>query len=62
MTINIGIPQIIWLVMAVFGLIYETINHGKPVSRIMPTPSRLVRLFLSCCSTGAASSAKCRFI
>ena len=30
MTINIGIPQIIWLVMAVFGLIYEIINHGKP--------------------------------
>ena len=29
MTINIGIPQIIWLVMAVFGLIYEIINHGK---------------------------------
>lgn len=30
MTINLGIPQIIWLVMAVIGLIYETINHGKP--------------------------------
>lgn len=30
MTINIGIPQIIWLVMTVFGLIYEIINHGKP--------------------------------
>lgn len=30
MTINLGIPQIIWLVMAIFGLIYETINHGKP--------------------------------
>lgn len=30
MTINLGIPQIIWLVLAVFGLIYETINHGKP--------------------------------
>lgn len=30
MTINIGIPQIIWLVMAIFGLIYEIINHDKP--------------------------------
>ena len=30
MTINLGIPQIIWLVLVVFGLIYETINHGKP--------------------------------
>ena len=30
MTINLGIPQIIWLVMAIFGLIYEVINHGKP--------------------------------
>ena len=30
MTITLGIPQIIWLVMAVFGLIYEIINHGKP--------------------------------
>lgn len=30
MTINLGIPQIIWLVTAVFGLIYEIINHGKP--------------------------------
>lgn len=30
MTINLGVPQIIWLVMAVFGLIYEIINHGKP--------------------------------
>lgn len=30
MTINIGIPQIIWLVLVVFGLIYEIINHGKP--------------------------------
>lgn len=29
MTINIGIPQIIWLVMAIFELIYEIINHGK---------------------------------
>lgn len=30
MTINLGIPQIIWLVMAIFGLIYEIINHDKP--------------------------------
>lgn len=30
MTINIGIPQIILLVTAVLGLIYEIINHGKP--------------------------------
>lgn len=30
MTINLGIPQIIWLVTAVFGLIYEIINHDKP--------------------------------
>lgn len=30
MTINIGIPQIIWLVTAVLGLIYEIINHNKP--------------------------------
>lgn len=30
MTINLGIPQIIWFVMVIFGLIYETINHGKP--------------------------------
>lgn len=30
MTINIGIPQIIWLVTAVLGLIYEIINHDKP--------------------------------
>ena len=29
MTINIGIPQIIWLVTAVLGLIYEIINHGN---------------------------------
>lgn len=29
MTINLGIPQIIWLVLVVLGLIYETINHGK---------------------------------
>lgn len=30
MTINLGIPQIIWLVMTIFGLIYEIVNHGKP--------------------------------
>lgn len=30
MTINIGIPQIIWLVTAVLGLICEIINHDKP--------------------------------
>lgn len=30
MTINIGIPQIIWLVMAVIGLIVEIVEHGKP--------------------------------
>lgn len=30
MTINLGIPQIIWLVTAAFGLIYEIINHDKP--------------------------------
>ena len=29
MTINLGAPQIIWLVITVFGLINETINHGK---------------------------------
>lgn len=30
MTINLGIPQIIWIVLVVYGLIDETINHGKP--------------------------------
>ena len=30
MTINIGIPQIIWLVMEVIGLIVEIVEHGKP--------------------------------
>lgn len=30
MTINLGIPQTIWLVTAVLGLIVEIINHGKP--------------------------------
>ncbi len=39
MTINLGIPQIIWLVMAIFGLIYEVINHGKP-----PTAAQCLRL------------------
>ena len=29
MTINLDAPQIIWLVLVVLGLIYETINHGK---------------------------------
>lgn len=30
MTITLGIPQIIWIVLAIYGLIDETINHGKP--------------------------------
>lgn len=30
MTINLGIPQIIWIVLAVFGIIDETIKHGEP--------------------------------
>lgn len=30
MTINLGIPQLIWLVMAVIGLIVEIVEHGKP--------------------------------
>lgn len=30
MTINLGILQIIWLVITIFGLIYEIVNHGKP--------------------------------
>lgn len=30
MTINLGIPQIIWLFLAVIGLIIEIVNHGKP--------------------------------
>ena len=30
MTINIGIPQIIWLFLVVIGLMAEIINHGKP--------------------------------
>lgn len=29
MTINLGIPQILWFVIAAFGLISEIINHGK---------------------------------
>lgn len=30
MTINLGIPQLIWLVMTVIGLIVEIVEHGKP--------------------------------
>lgn len=30
MTINLGIPQIIWFVLAVIGLIVEIVEHGKP--------------------------------
>lgn len=30
MTINLGIPQIIWFFLAFIGLIVEIINHGKP--------------------------------
>lgn len=30
MTINLGIPQLIWLVFAVIGLIVEIVEHGKP--------------------------------
>ena len=30
MTINIGVPQLIWLFLAVIGLIIEIVNHGKP--------------------------------
>lgn len=30
MTINLGIPQTIWLVLAVIGLIVEIVEHGKP--------------------------------
>lgn len=30
MTINLGIPQLIWLVLAVIGLIVEIVEHGKP--------------------------------
>ena len=30
MTITLGIPQIIWLFLAVIGLIIEIVNHGKP--------------------------------
>lgn len=30
MTINIGTPQIVWFIIAGFGLISEVINHGKP--------------------------------
>lgn len=30
MTINLGIPQIIWFFLATIGLIIEIVNHGKP--------------------------------
>lgn len=30
MTINLGIPQLIWLVFAVIRLIVEIVEHGKP--------------------------------
>lgn len=30
MTINLGIPQIIWLVLVVLGLVTEIVYHGKP--------------------------------
>ena len=30
MTINLGIPLLIWLVLAVIGLIVEIVEHGKP--------------------------------
>lgn len=30
MTINIGIPQAIWLALVVVGLIDEIVEHGKP--------------------------------
>lgn len=30
MTINLGIPQLIWFFLAVIGLIIEIVNHGKP--------------------------------
>ena len=29
MTISLGIPQIVWFIIAAFGLINEVINHGK---------------------------------
>ena len=29
MTISLGAPQIVWFVIAGFGLISEVINHGK---------------------------------
>ena len=30
MTINLGIPQLIWLIFAIIGLIVEIVEHGKP--------------------------------
>ena len=30
MTITLGVQQIIWIILAIFGIIEETINHGKP--------------------------------
>lgn len=30
MTINLGIPQLIWFFLATIGLIIEIVNHGKP--------------------------------
>lgn len=30
MTIRIGLPQAIWLLLVVWGLVDATINHGKP--------------------------------
>ena len=30
MTINLGIPQIIWLVLVALGLVTEIVYHGKP--------------------------------
>ena len=30
MIITLGIPQIIWIVLTIFGLIIEIVNHGKP--------------------------------
>lgn len=30
MTINLGIPQLIWFFLAVIGLIIEIVSHGKP--------------------------------
>lgn len=30
MTINLGIPQLIWFFLATIGLIVEIVEHGKP--------------------------------